>query len=118
MRFGYISIDAAGRTGANNPLTNLKVRQAIFHAIDRNAISRQFMQGGSRVLDAPCFPTQFGCDATAARRYPYDPDHARALLAEAGYPNGFDTELVTYELPQLARAMQDYLKGGRHQRAA
>ena len=110
MRIGYISIDAAGRTGAHNPLTNLKVRQAIFYAIDRGTMSRQFMQGGSRVLDGPCFPSQFGCDATAARRYPYDPDQARALLAEAGYPNGFDTELVTYELPQLAQAMQDYLK--------
>ncbi len=110
MRIGYISLDAAGRTGAGNPLTDLKVRQAIFYAIDRSAMARQFMQGGSRVLDAPCFPSQFGCDATAARRYPYDPDHARALLAEAGYPNGFDTELVTYELPQLAQAMQDYLK--------
>ncbi len=110
MRFGYISLDAAGRTGAGNPLTNLKVRQAIFYAIDRGAMARNFMQGGSRVLDTPCFPSQFGCDASAARRYPYDPEHARALLAEAGYPNGFDTDLVTYELPQLAHAMQDYLK--------
>ncbi len=118
MRFGYISIDAAGRTGANNPLTNLKVRQAIFYAIDRNAISRQFMQSGSRVLDAPCFPTQFGCDATAARRYPYDPDHARALLAEAGYPNGFDTELVTLRTAAACPRHAGLPAGRRHQRAA
>ena len=109
MRFGYLSLDAAGRTGAGNPLTNPKVRQAIFFAIDRGAMARQFMQGSSRVLDAPCFPTQFGCDAGAARRYPYDPDHAKALLAEAGFPDGVDTELVTYELPQLAEALRDYL---------
>jgi peptide/nickel transport system substrate-binding protein len=51
MRIGYLSLDAAGRTGAGNPLTKLKVRQAIFHAIDRDAIARQLMQGGSRPLD-------------------------------------------------------------------
>ncbi len=110
MRVGYLSLDAAGRTGADNPLTRQKVRQAIFHAIDRQAFVRQVVQGGSRVPDAPCFPTQFGCDAAAAVRYDYNPARARALLAEAGYPDGFDTELVTYVLPQWAAAIQGYLK--------
>jgi peptide/nickel transport system substrate-binding protein len=32
------------------------------------------------------------------------------MLADAGYPNGFDTELVTYDLPQWAGAVQGYLK--------
>ena len=40
----------------------------------------------------------------------YDPAKAKQLLAEAGYPNGFDTEIVTYELPQWAGAVQNYLK--------
>ncbi len=110
MRLGYISLDAAGRTGAGNPLTSQKVRQAIWHAIDRQAIARQLLQGGARVPDAPCFPTQFGCDATAATRYEYDPARARALLSEAGYPNGFETELVSYQLPQYETAVQAYLK--------
>ncbi len=110
MRVGYLQLDAAGRTGADNPLTKLKVRQAIMHAIDRPTFARQLVQGGSRVPDAPCFPTQFGCDANAATRYEYDPAKSRALLAEAGYPNGFDTELVTYVLPQWGGAVQNYLK--------
>ena len=110
MRIGYINMDAAGRTGANNPLTNVKVRQAIFYAIDRDTMAKQLVQGGSRALDAPCYPTQFGCDAGAAVHYPYDPAKARALLTEAGFPNGFKTELVTYELPSWAGAMQNYLK--------
>ena len=110
MRVGFLTLDAAGRTGAGNPLTKQKVRQAIFHAIDRPTIARQLIQGSSRVPDAPCFPTQFGCDAAAAVRYDYNPAKARALLAEAGYPHGFDTELVTYELPQWSGAIQNYLQ--------
>ncbi len=110
MRVEFLEMDAAGRTGADNPLTNQKVRQAIAYAIDRATMAKQLMQGGSRAIDTPCYPTQFGCDAGAAVHYPYDPAKAKQLLAEAGYPNGFDTELVTYELPQWAGAMQGYLK--------
>jgi peptide/nickel transport system substrate-binding protein len=110
MRIGYIQFDAAGRTGADNPLTKVAVRQAIAHAIDRVTIARQLVQGGSRVLDAACYPTQFGCDQAVATKYEYDPVVAKKLLAEAGYPNGFDTELVTYVLPQYSGAIQNYLK--------
>ena len=110
MRIGYLQMDAAGRTGAGNPLTNERVRQAIAMAIDRQTIARQLVQGGSRALDAPCYPTQFGCDAGPATRYPYDPARAKQLLSDAGFPNGFDTELVSYELPQWVDAVQNYLK--------
>jgi len=110
MRIGYLTLDAAGRTGRDNPLTLQKVRQAISHAIDRQAFVRTIVLGGSRALDTPCFPTQFGCDATSAVRYEYNPAKARALLAEAGYPDGFDTELVTYALPQWSAAVAGYLK--------
>jgi peptide/nickel transport system substrate-binding protein len=110
MRIEYLSMDAAGRTGADNPLTNQKVRQAIFYAIDRATMARQLMRGGSRAIDTPCYPTQFGCDPMTAVRYPYDPAKAKTLLTEAGYPNGFETDLVTYELPQWGEAVQGYLK--------
>jgi peptide/nickel transport system substrate-binding protein len=110
MRVHFMTIDAAGRTGADNPLTKPKVRQAIISAIDRGTMSRQLIQGDSKVIDTPCFPSQFGCDVAAAVKYPYDPVKAKQLLAEAGYPNGFDTELVTYAAPQLAAAIQNYLK--------
>ncbi len=108
MRVGYMNMDSAGRTG-DTPLKNLKVRQAIMHAVDRVTMARQFMPGGSRVLDAPCYPTQFGCDQAIAVKYDYDPAKAKALLADAGYPTGFDTELVGYLLPQWQGAVQNYL---------
>lgn len=108
MRVGYLVMDAAGRTGTGTPTTHLKVRQAVMHAVDRQAVARQFMPG-ARVLDAPCYPTQFGCDQGIAVKYEYDPAKARALLAEAGYPQGFETELVGYLLPQVQDAIQGYL---------
>ena len=109
MRVNYANFDAAGRTGADNPLTKPKVRQAIIHAVDRQTMAKQFMPGGSRVLDAPCYPTQFGCDMAVATKYEYDPAKAKALLAEAGYQDGFDTEIVSYLLPQWVQAVQGYL---------
>lgn len=110
MRIGFLSLDAAGRTGKDNPLTKLKVRQAIFHAINRQEFADKLVQGGSRVPLAPCFPTQVGCDTGAAVQYPYDPAKAKALLAEAGYPNGFETELVTSTQPVTwPAALQNYL---------
>lgn len=108
MRVGYMNMDAAGRTG-DSPLKNAKVRQAIMQAVDRATMAKQFMPGGARVVDAPCFPTQFGCDQGIAVKYAYDPARAKALLVEAGYPDGFDTELVGYLLPQWQGAVQNYL---------
>ena len=110
MRVAYLNMDSAGRTAAGNPLTNTKVRQAIFMAVDRAAMVRQFMLGASRVIDTPCYPTQFGCDQGAAVRYEYNPDKARQLLSDAGYPSGFPTDLVSYLLPQWTEAVQAYLK--------
>jgi peptide/nickel transport system substrate-binding protein len=108
MRIGYLSIDAAGRSGAGNPLTNVKVRQAIFHAIDRKAMAERLVTGGSRVPDAPCYPTQFGCEAEAAVPYEYDPAKAKALLAEAGFPNGFETKIHATRgaIPEVAQFAQ------------
>jgi peptide/nickel transport system substrate-binding protein len=104
MRVGYLSLDAAGRTGADNPLTKQKVRQAIWHAIDRKAIADKLVTGGSRVPSAPCFPSQFGCDAEVAATYDYDPAKAKQLLAEAGYPDGLVRH--RYVLPQWGSAVR------------
>ncbi|MGH7154951.1 MAG: ABC transporter substrate-binding protein [Acetobacteraceae bacterium] len=110
MRVYYMQMDAAGRTGKGNPLTNVKVRQAISYAIDRKAIAHDLMQGDSKPLAAPCYPTQFGCDKKAAVQYEYDPKKAKQLMADAGFANGLSTTLVTYLLPAYSAAIQNYLK--------
>lgn len=111
QRIAYIVLNVAGRDNPESPIKNLRVRQAISHAIDRQAMARQFMPGGSRVPAIVCYPTQFGCDDTDVTRYAYDPAKAKALIAEAGYPNGVDVDLYSYLAPQWGGAVQNYLKG-------
>ncbi|BBK45329.1 ABC transporter substrate-binding protein [Allostella vacuolata] len=110
MRIGYLALDGAGRTGAGNPLTKQKVRQAIAHAVDRESYVKNLVQGEARVIHAPCFPLQFGCDDSAAPRYAYDPGKAKRLLAEAGYPSGFKTQLFAYRVRDWTEAVQSDLK--------
>ena len=106
MRVVYLSLDAAGRSGVT-VLRDARVRRAIVAAIDRVTIARA--QGAGRVPDAPCFPTQFGCDADTAVRPVHDPAVARALLAEAGVPAGFALDLVSYVRPSVAETVRDAL---------
>ncbi len=110
MRLNYLQLDAAGRTGKDNPLTNQKVRQAIFHSVDRNAMAHDLVQGDSHPVPTPCYPTQFGCDQKAAVDYDYDPAKAKQLMADAGFAKGFSTTLVSYLLPSYNAALQSYLR--------
>ncbi|MFC7738228.1 ABC transporter substrate-binding protein [Roseomonas sp. GCM10028921] len=97
VRIVYMAMDAGGRTGReNNPMTDVRVRRAISHAIDRPGIVRNLVGEGSNVLHTPCHPEQFGCTQEGIARYEYDPAKARALLAEAGYASGFEVSLQAY----------------------
>jgi peptide/nickel transport system substrate-binding protein len=110
FRIAFLHLDAAGRSNPEGPMTDVRVRRAIFHAIDRQTFAKQLVQGGARVPDAPCYFTQFGCDQSAAVKYDYNPAKAKALLAEAGYPDGFDIELVNPGLlNSWVGAIQNYL---------
>ena len=62
-----------------------------------------------------CFPGQFGCTDEGAPRYDYDPAKAKALLAEAGYPNGFDIDLYAYRERHADRGDDRLPARGRHQ---
>jgi peptide/nickel transport system substrate-binding protein len=107
MRIGYLTMDAAGQTG-ENPFQDVRVRRAVNHAIDRKALVNALLKGKSQVVSAACFPSQFGCisDVTS---YEYDPEKAKALLAEAGYPDGFETEFYAYRDRDYAEAISSFL---------
>ncbi|MEX2642493.1 MAG: ABC transporter substrate-binding protein [Acetobacterales bacterium] len=107
MRVGFITFDVQGKTGGpdKNPMLNKKVRQAISHAIDRENIAKQLMGDAAEVLHVFCYPSQFGCIDKGATHYEYDPAKAKAMLAEAGYPNGFSTDFYAYRDRPIAEAM-------------
>src|SRR6516165_7453022 len=79
---------------AKPPLDNLKVRQALAWGIDREAMNKAIALG----LDTPgngVLPKEhWACDPATFNMYGYDPDKARKLLAEAGYPDGIDVPMV------------------------
>jgi peptide/nickel transport system substrate-binding protein len=93
--FMYVAYDAKGRSGAK-PVQDERVRRALAMAVDRKALVE--IQAGDAPLVSPeamCWRDQIGCDYTHALP-PYDPAAAKKLLADAGYPNGFDIEITTF----------------------
>ena len=77
------------------PLKSQKVRQAIAHAIDRDAIVQGILQGRAYRLDGPIGPGMYSYDPELKPTYPFNLERARQLLAEAGYPNGFEVEFYS-----------------------
>ncbi len=78
----------------DNPFMDVRVRRAISMAIDRQAIVERIMDGVATVAYQFLPDTMFGA-LPAPPPLAYDPDQARALLAEAGYPDGFKVTLAT-----------------------
>jgi peptide/nickel transport system substrate-binding protein len=99
MRFAYMSFNPQFN-GGDTPIADARVRRAINHAINRTAIKDALVGGASQVINSACNPIQFGC-ATDVTEYEYDPDKARALLAEAGYESGFTMDLMIAGLPTV-----------------
>ncbi len=80
--------------GKPNPLLNVKVRQALWHAIDLNSIQKRLMRGKSRVSGMLVAPEVTGYDKSIDVPLAYDVKEAKSLLADAGYPNGFKVGLA------------------------
>ena len=73
-----------------NPFKDKRVRQAFYQAIDINGIQKTVMRGASRPTALMVGPGINGFDEAMDKRLPYDSEAAKKLLAEAGYPNGFE----------------------------
>ncbi len=94
--YNYIAINATGRAGLE-PLTKLDVRRAMMMAVDHDALL-PLAVGPFKNLARPqsmCWRLQAGCDYSLPLPK-YDPEGAKKLLAQAGYPNGFDLVVTTF----------------------
>jgi peptide/nickel transport system substrate-binding protein len=93
LRYAFWSFDNDGRAGEKSkPVTDVRVRKAIWHAIDREAIVDNVIGGHAMYTNIPINPVAFGADPSIPG-LEYDPEKAKALLKEAGYENGFTLPL-------------------------
>lgn len=106
-----LNIFYVGLNNTKPPLDNADVRTAIAMGLDRQAIVDKFYPAGSTVAShfTPC-SIPGGCEGP--EWYEYDPDAARQMLADAGFPDGFDTSLayrdvVRSYLPQVGAVAQE-----------
>lgn len=82
-----------GDAGGQNPFKDLRVREAVNMAIDADAIARTVMRGLATPTGQIIAPGNFGHDPALDVRPAFDPEAAKAKLAEAGYPDGFAVRL-------------------------
>ncbi len=76
-----------------NPFKDKRVRQAFYQAIDIEGIKRTVMRGAANPTALMVGPGINGFDAAMNKRLPFDTEAAKKLMAEAGYPNGFEVSM-------------------------
>ncbi len=103
MRVSYMAFDVDGDSGQDF-FTKKKVRQAVAHAINRESLTRNLVGPASVVIHSACHPDQFGCTQDVPQ-WAYDPEKAKALLAEAGYPDGFEFDIYAYRQREFTEAV-------------
>jgi peptide/nickel transport system substrate-binding protein len=81
-------------TLGDTPFKDVRVRRALNMAVNRDLIIEVLVAGSTEPANQPATKTSFGYNPDLPL-FPYDPERARALLAEAGYPNGFSFKLRT-----------------------
>ena len=96
---------------AIEPLNDVRVRQAIQHAVDLEAIVSLVLDGNGAPATS-ALASAFGAYKDDLPQYPYDPDRAMELLTEAGYADGFDLTYLNIASPvyqRVAEVLQEYL---------
>ena len=81
----FVVLDVKGEGALHDP----KVRQALNYAVDKKAIIEHVLGGNGVPVGCPLNPYIFGYDEALCEPFPYDPEKAKQLLAEAGFPDGF-----------------------------
>ncbi|MBF0785154.1 ABC transporter substrate-binding protein [Muribacter muris] len=87
LNIGYLNFNVQ-----KAPFNNVKVRQALSYAVNKQAIIDAVYQGSGQVAKNPIPPTMWSYNENTPD-YDYNPEKAKALLKEAGFENGFDTDL-------------------------
>ncbi len=103
MRVSYLAFDVDGSSNTKI-FMNKKIRMAVAHAINRESITKNLVGPASVVIPSACHPDQFGC-AQDVPKWNYDPAKAKKLLAEAGYPNGFEFDIYAYRQREYTEAV-------------
>ncbi len=108
-------VDRVGFNAKKRPFDDPRVRKAVIHAVNRNQMLATIFGGVGVAFDPPYAPGIWGYDPPTMARlsYPYDPQKSRALLAEAGFPNGFRTTFTIINRPdhrQIGEVIQSDLK--------
>jgi len=107
-----LSMSFIGFNNQKPPFNDLRVRQAIIHAIDMKALLDATLMGVGTVAKGPITSTVWASAADILPQLEYNPEKARQLLAQAGFPNGFTTTIATNENAQridTAVVMQNML---------
>ncbi len=91
-----------GLNNTKKPFDDKRVRQALNYAVNKDAIVRDVLKGTGSVSKGPVLPGTWG-DESGIKPFPYDPERAKKLLAEAGLPSGFSTTLW---VPESGSGMQ------------
>jgi peptide/nickel transport system substrate-binding protein len=91
-----------GFNNTKKPFDDRRVRQALNYAVNKDAIVRDVLKGTGSISKGPVLPGTWG-DEGGLKPFPYDPERAKKLLAEAGLPSGFSTTLW---VPESGSGMQ------------
>lgn len=118
LRTIYLHMDQARENSpfitsptGKNPLMDIRVRQAFAYAINKKDITKYIMQGFAITASQLSPSTVYGHD-TSVKETEFNPQKAKELLAEAGYPNGFEIQLDSLNsgtYPKIAQAVASNL---------
>ncbi|WP_276352190.1 ABC transporter substrate-binding protein [Cohnella caldifontis] len=104
-RAGGLITDSAN---PNSPFADVRVRQALGYAIDRQELVTSILGGFALVTNQWGTQTSWSYNPDV-EGLKYDPEKAKQLLKDAGYPNGFKTTIYSIGQDQMVTAMQGYL---------
>ena len=112
LRVNFLMLDTIGRA-SKTPLMNQKVREAMAYAINVDEMLDKILSGYGERTASGLNPMHFGFDPSI-KPYPFDPERSKKLLAEAGYPGGFEVTMNTYSgsitsVDQMADTITGYL---------